>query len=105
MTPHQRSRAGGRPPALDRHRGGRTRSVRPAECADPRTYLPTLLSRPGSVHLAARDTIGRIVAVGHLMPDHTGVEAALLVEDSWQGSGLGTRLLCHVGHHAPAGGP
>ncbi|WP_217136990.1 GNAT family N-acetyltransferase [Streptomyces sp. AC558_RSS880] len=73
--------------------------------ADPRTYLPTLLSRPGSVHLAARDTIGRIVAVGHLMPDHTGVEAALLVEDSWQGRGLGTRLLRHVGHHALAGGP
>ena len=72
--------------------------------ADPRTYLPTLLSRPGSVHLAARDTTGRIVAVGHLMPDHTAVEAALLVEDSWQGRGLGTRLLRHLGRHALTGG-
>ncbi|MFG2970339.1 GNAT family N-acetyltransferase [Streptomyces sp. NPDC048288] len=72
--------------------------------ADPRTYLPTLLARPGSVHLAARDTTGRIVAVGHLMPDHSAVEAALLVEDAWQGHGLGTRLLRHLGRHALTGG-
>jgi GNAT superfamily N-acetyltransferase len=72
--------------------------------ADPGTYLPTLLSRPGSVHLAARDTIVRVVAVGHLLPDRTGVEAALLVEDSWQGRGLGTRLLRYLGHHALTGG-
>ncbi|MFG2544213.1 GNAT family N-acetyltransferase [Streptomyces sp. NPDC048594] len=72
--------------------------------ADPRTYVPTLLSRPGSVHLAAVGATGRIVAVGHLMPDHTAVEAALLVEDSWQGRGLGTRLLQHLGEHARAGG-
>ncbi|MDI9835760.1 GNAT family N-acetyltransferase [Streptomyces sp. KAU_LT] len=72
--------------------------------ADPRTYVPTLLSRPGSVHLAALGATGRILAVGHLMPDHTAVEAALLVEDSWQGRGLGTRLLHHLGEHARAGG-
>ncbi|MFG3321327.1 GNAT family N-acetyltransferase [Streptomyces sp. NPDC048171] len=71
--------------------------------ADPRTYVPTLLSRPGSVHLAALSVTGRIVAVGHLMPDNTAVEAALLVEDSWQGRGLGTRLLQHLGEHARAG--
>ncbi|QIY67781.2 N-acetyltransferase family protein [Streptomyces sp. RPA4-2] len=71
---------------------------------DPRTYLPTLLGRPGSIHLAARDTTGRIVAVGHLMPDHSAVEAALLVEDAWQGRGLGTRMLRHLGHHALMGG-
>ncbi|QOV45187.1 GNAT family N-acetyltransferase [Streptomyces chromofuscus] len=72
--------------------------------ADPRTYLPALLNRPGSVHLAARDTTGRIVAVGHLMPDHSAVEAALLVEDAWQGHGLGTRMLHRLGHHALVGG-
>ncbi|MBG7699201.1 GNAT family N-acetyltransferase [Streptomyces sp. MC1] len=72
--------------------------------ADPETYLPALLARPGSVHLAARDTTGRIVAVGHLMPDHSAVEAALLVEDSWQGRGLGTRLLKDLGHHALGAG-
>ncbi|MFH9090145.1 MULTISPECIES: GNAT family N-acetyltransferase [unclassified Streptomyces] len=72
--------------------------------ADPPTYLPALLTRPGSVHLAARDSTGRIVAVGHLMPDRSAVEAALLVEDAWQGQGLGTRLLHHLGHHALRGG-
>ncbi|RPF30457.1 GNAT family N-acetyltransferase [Streptomyces sp. TLI_185] len=72
--------------------------------ADPRTYLPDLLSRAGSVHLAAQDTTGRIVAVGHLMPDNAAAEAALLAEDSWQGRGLGTRLLRHLGRHALTGG-
>ncbi|MFJ3043513.1 GNAT family N-acetyltransferase [Streptomyces tendae] len=72
--------------------------------ADPSTYVPTLLSRPGSVHLAALGTTGHIVGVGHLMPDHTAVEAALLVQDSWQGRGLGTRLLQRLGEHARAGG-
>jgi GNAT superfamily N-acetyltransferase len=38
------------------------------------------------------------------MPDHSAVEAALLVEDSWQGHGLGTRLLHHLGRHALSGG-
>ncbi|MFD1313208.1 GNAT family N-acetyltransferase [Streptomyces kaempferi] len=71
---------------------------------DPRTYLPALLGRPGSVHLAARDSTGRIVAVGHLMPDRSAVEAALLVEDAWQGRGLGTRMPRHLGHHALMGG-
>lgn len=72
--------------------------------ADPSTYLPALLARPGSVHLAARDGTGRIVAMGHLMPDHSAVEAALLVEDTWQGRGLGTRLLRRLSRHAVAGG-
>lgn len=67
---------------------------------DPRTYLRTLLSRPGSVHLAARDTTGRLVALGHLMPDRDDAEAALLVEDAWQNGGLGTRLLLRLGAHA-----
>jgi hypothetical protein len=49
----------------------------------PRTYLPALLGRPGSVHLAAWDDAGRIVALGHLMPDRSAAEAALLVEDTW----------------------
>ncbi|MFD9287564.1 GNAT family N-acetyltransferase [Streptomyces sp. NPDC060030] len=70
----------------------------------PQTYLPTLLASAGSVHLAARDTDGRIVAVGHLMPDRSAVEAALLVEDRWQGRGVGTCLLRRLGHHVLAGG-
>ncbi|MFD5632075.1 N-acetyltransferase [Streptomyces sp. NPDC127072] len=71
---------------------------------DPGTYLPVLLSRPGSVHLAAWDDAGRIVALGHLMPDRSAVEAALLVEDTWQDRGLGTRLLRRMGGHAARGG-
>ncbi|MFF1568225.1 GNAT family N-acetyltransferase [Streptomyces sp. NPDC058293] len=71
---------------------------------DPRTYVPTLLTRPGSVHLAAQDVTGRFVAVGHLMPDHSAVEAALLVEDAWQGRGQGTRLLRLLARHAHSGG-
>ncbi|MGW1627394.1 N-acetyltransferase [Streptomyces sp. NPDC002172] len=45
---------------------------------DPDTYLGPLLSRPHSVHLAA----------------------ALLVEDTWQNRGLGTRLLEELGRSA-----
>ncbi|MFI1440569.1 GNAT family N-acetyltransferase [Streptomyces fructofermentans] len=71
--------------------------------ADPASFLPALLSRPGSVHLAAWDPTGRIVAVGHLMPDGSAVEAALLVEDAWQDRGLGTRLLLRLGRHAAEG--
>ncbi|MEW2425620.1 GNAT family N-acetyltransferase [Streptomyces nigra] len=61
--------------------------------SDPLTYLPALLGRPGSVHLAAWESPGRAVALAHLMPDGASAEAALLVEDSWQGHHLGTRLL------------
>ncbi|MEU9287654.1 GNAT family N-acetyltransferase [Streptomyces sp. NPDC048275] len=67
---------------------------------DPHTYLGGLLARPGSVHLAVRHPGGRLVAVGHLMPDDDRVEAALLVEDPWQNHGLGTTLLRHLGGHA-----
>lgn len=71
---------------------------------DPRTYLPVLLGRPGSVHLAAWDDTGRIVALGHLMPDRSAAEAALLVEDIWQDRGLGKRLLHAMGLHALSAG-
>ncbi|MFJ3671150.1 GNAT family N-acetyltransferase [Streptomyces sp. NPDC090106] len=71
---------------------------------DPATYLPTLLSRPGSVHLAVRDDTGRQIAVAHLMPDRSAAEAALLVQDSWQGRGLGTLLLRGLARHAADGG-
>ncbi|MFD5723344.1 GNAT family N-acetyltransferase [Streptomyces sp. NPDC127036] len=70
---------------------------------DPHTYLPALLSRPGSVHLAAWDDADRIIAVGHLMPDRSDAEAALLVEDEWQNRGLGSRLLQHLGEYALGG--
>lgn len=71
---------------------------------DPGSYLCALLTRPGSVHLAVREPVGGIVALGHLMPDGQRAEAALLVEDAWQNSGHGTRLLERLGHHAVDGG-
>lgn len=71
---------------------------------DPRAYLGTLLARPGAVHLAVQHTEGDLVAVGHLMPDRENAEAALLVEDAWQNSGLGTRLLRHLGQRAVGAG-
>lgn len=67
---------------------------------DPRSYLGALLSRPGSVHLAVRGPSGRLIALGHLMPDDGNAEVALLVEDEWQNHGWGTRLLRHLGAHA-----
>lgn len=71
---------------------------------DPRSYLRTLLARPGAVHLGVQQPAGDLVAVGHLMPDHGNAEAALLVEDAWQNSGLGGRLLRHLGHRAVGAG-
>jgi len=67
---------------------------------DPDTYLGPLLSRPHSVHLAVQDRRERLVAIGHLLPDDGGAEAALLVEDTWQNRGLGTRLLGELGRFA-----
>ena len=67
---------------------------------DPRLYLHTLLGRPGSVHLAVRDTSSRFIAMAHLMPDGDHAEAALLVDDAWQNSGFGTQLLHRLGRDA-----
>ncbi|TQJ92696.1 GNAT family N-acetyltransferase [Streptomyces sp. SLBN-31] len=67
---------------------------------DPDTYLGPLLSRPHSVHLAVQDPRERLVAIGHLLPDDGDAEAALLVEDTWQNRGLGTRLLEELGRFA-----
>lgn len=71
---------------------------------DPRSYLRTLLARPGAVHLGLQQPAGDLVAVGHLMPDRGNAEAALLVEDAWQSSGLGSWLLRHLGHRAVGAG-
>ncbi|MFF5344052.1 GNAT family N-acetyltransferase [Streptomyces althioticus] len=60
---------------------------------NPHAYLPALLGSPGSVHLAAWANPGQAVALAHLLPDGAAAEAALLVEDTWQSRGLGTRLL------------
>ncbi|MFF7680415.1 hypothetical protein [Actinacidiphila glaucinigra] len=71
---------------------------------DPRSSLRTLLAGPGAVHLGVQQPGGDLVAVGHLMPDRGNAEAALLVEDAWQNSGLGSRLLRHLGHRGVGAG-
>ncbi|WP_159045126.1 hypothetical protein [Streptomyces sp. NRRL F-5122] len=47
-----------------------------------------------------QDSGERLVAIGHLLSDDGDAEAALLVEDTWQNRGLGTRLLEELGRFA-----
>ena len=50
--------------------------------------------------LVAQDAQGNIVGLGNVFPDRPGdteaAEIAVIVEDAWQGRGLGTRLLLHL---------
>ena len=50
--------------------------------------------------LVAEDSTGLIIGLGNLFPEHPDdmrtAEIAVLVEDSWQGLGLGTLLLRHL---------
>jgi RimJ/RimL family protein N-acetyltransferase len=50
--------------------------------------------------LVAVNWRGDIVGLGNVFPDHPGetstAEIAVIVEDAWQGRGLGTRLLGHL---------
>lgn len=60
---------------------------------DADRYLPHLLSPRFGRTLAAQTASGRIVALGHLLWDGDESEVALLVEDEWQGRGIGGELL------------
>ena len=50
--------------------------------------------------LVAQDAQGSIVGLGNVFPDRPGdtetAEIAVIVEDAWQGRGLGSRLLLHL---------
>ncbi|MFJ5773782.1 GNAT family N-acetyltransferase [Streptomyces sp. NPDC093094] len=60
---------------------------------DADRYLNHLLSPRFGRTLAAYTPSGRMVGLGHLLWDGDETEVALLVEDEWQGRGVGGELL------------
>ncbi len=60
---------------------------------DAARYLRHLLSPRHGRTLAVETASGRLVALGHLLWDGDETEVALLVEDEWQGRGVGAELL------------
>ncbi len=60
---------------------------------DADRYLAHLLSPRFGHSLAVETASGRLVALGHLLWDGDESEIALLVEDEWQGRGVGGALL------------
>ncbi|KND36020.1 GNAT family N-acetyltransferase [Streptomyces acidiscabies] len=60
---------------------------------DADRYLNHLLSPRFGRTLAVRTASGRVVGLGHLLWDGDETEIALLVEDDWQGRGIGGELL------------
>ncbi|EST34577.1 hypothetical protein N566_18380 [Streptomycetaceae bacterium MP113-05] len=61
--------------------------------AEPGRYLGGLLSPHAGRTVVAQAPSGRLVAVGHLLWDGEETEVALLVEDAWQGRGVGGEVL------------
>jgi len=70
---------------------------------DADRYLDHLLDPRFGQTLAA-EAGGRLVALGHLLPDEDGAELAVLVEDAWQGRGLGRELVRRLAELARGAG-
>jgi GNAT superfamily N-acetyltransferase len=86
-----------------------TQQARYLGAAPTRSRMHYLLTRAPGHAMVATDDRHRVVAVANLLVEGPEAELALLVEDRWQGSGLGTvlarRMLrvagrrgCHVVH-------
>ncbi|MBU7600057.1 GNAT family N-acetyltransferase [Streptomyces sp. P38-E01] len=60
---------------------------------DADRYLRHLLSPRIGRTLAVETAAGHLVALGHLLWDGEETEVALIVEDEWQGRGIGAELL------------
>jgi GNAT superfamily N-acetyltransferase len=58
-----------------------------------RPYVERLLCPPRGWSLVAEKPEGLIVALAHLFPDGSDLEASLLVEDAHQRNGIGIQLL------------
>ncbi|MGM1057712.1 GNAT family N-acetyltransferase [Saccharothrix sp. Mg75] len=71
----------------------------------PRRWLHRLLSPPRGTTVVAQ-CADRVIAMGQLIPMSTpdSAEVSLLVEDAWQGRGVGTALLGALARAARAGG-
>ncbi|ONI89512.1 GNAT family N-acetyltransferase [Saccharothrix sp. ALI-22-I] len=71
----------------------------------PRRWLHRLLSPPRGTTVLAQ-CADRVIAMGQLIPTSTpdSAEVSLLVEDGWQGRGVGTALLAALAVAARAGG-
>ncbi|MFE9749175.1 GNAT family N-acetyltransferase [Saccharothrix saharensis] len=71
----------------------------------PRRWLHRLLSPPRGTTVVAQ-CADRVVALGQLIPMSTpdAAEVSLLVEDEWQGRGVGTALLAALAGAARAAG-
>ncbi|NUS65577.1 MAG: GNAT family N-acetyltransferase, partial [Saccharothrix sp.] len=71
----------------------------------PRRWLHRLLSPPRGTTVVAQ-CADRVVAMGQLIPMSTpeSAEVSLLVEDGWQGRGVGTALLAALAGTARADG-
>ncbi|MFE7133895.1 GNAT family N-acetyltransferase [Streptomyces sp. NPDC057638] len=84
------------PAALAMHRRCSARTLRRryhGPVADAPRYLDHLLGPRHGRTLAGWTASGELVALGHLLWDGEETEVALLVEDAWQGRGVGAELL------------
>jgi GNAT superfamily N-acetyltransferase len=72
----------------------------------PASYLKTVLADPAASVMAVREAAGDAVALASLIgsPGSGTAELGVLVEDAWQGRGIGRQLTAHLITATPARG-